>query len=72
MNCHDKHIEHPFEKVTPVKVSKAAKFQAIKEKCMNCHDPDQSPEWYKAGQLNDKKFEATYKKIACPEKKDDY
>lgn len=72
LNCHDKAADHPFEKVTPVKISAAAKFSAIKEKCMNCHDPDQSPEWYKNGTLDAAKFKKTYQAIACPKRNEEY
>jgi hypothetical protein len=72
LNCHDQHTEHPFEPSGYVKVSAKAMTQNMKEKCMDCHDPDQSPEWYKDNQLNMEVYSKNLKKVACPKRQEDY
>jgi 2',3'-cyclic-nucleotide 2'-phosphodiesterase (5'-nucleotidase family) len=74
MNCHDLHNEHPFSissEITP-----QAKVDNMKEKCLNCHIPDQSPEWYEVqenGKPGAPKHELVKKmmhKLACPKNED--
>jgi hypothetical protein len=72
LNCHELHTEHPFEPSGYVKVSLAARGANMKEKCMDCHDPDQSPEWYKDNKLNLTVFKKQMKKVACPKRAEDY
>lgn len=72
LNCHSLHQEHPF--AIPPEVSSQAKFQAIKEKCLNCHVPDQSPEWYevlengKAGRPKNELIDQKMKELSCPKR----
>ncbi len=70
MNCHQLHNEHPFSissEITP-----QAKVENMKEKCLNCHVPDQSPEWYDVqenGKPGAPKHDLVKKKmdmLACP------
>lgn len=71
LNCHEQAGDHPFD-VGSSQLSKSAKLENIKSKCLNCHDPDQSPEWYskdEAGQVsgpNQAVVDAHIKDIACP------
>lgn len=71
MNCHDVHSEHPFSS-NPVKLTDKQRAEKIKSSCLNCHDPDQSPEWYDkdekglARKLNEERFQVHYKKVSCP------
>ncbi len=68
LNCHDQRPEHPFE-INKSQLSKAARKEKIKINCLNCHTPDQSPEWYeKTGnkRLNEQVFDTHYQEIACP------
>lgn len=66
LNCHGQSPEHPFE-MNKVTLSKNARKENIKTNCLNCHTPDQSPQWYKDGKaLNDEVFNTHYKEIACP------
>lgn len=70
LNCHDLHREHPF--AIPAEISATAKLQGIKEKCLNCHVPDQSPEWYetqengKPGRPIDELVKEKILKLSCP------
>jgi hypothetical protein len=70
MNCHELHNEHPFSissEITP-----QAKADRMKEKCLNCHIPDQSPEWYevqengKPGAPNHELVKKKIHALACP------
>ncbi|WP_372652344.1 multiheme c-type cytochrome [Halobacteriovorax sp.] len=65
LNCHDKHLEHPFS-TSEVDLSPKAKYDGMKAKCLNCHDPDQSVEWYKGKDLDETKFKEMLKKVSCP------
>ncbi len=71
LNCHDKPSEHPFEATKDPRTG-AQKKQAIQDKCLACHDPDQSPEWYAKGPngrpsgVDKEALEAHYKRMACP------
>ena len=65
LNCHDKHLEHPFS-TSEVELSSKAKYQNMKAKCLDCHDPDQSPEWYQGKDVNEVKFIDMMKKVGCP------
>ena len=58
LNCHSTADNHPKEK------SPAAN---IKDKCLSCHTPDQSPEWYESGiKVKKDVFDEHYKKVSCP------
>jgi len=71
LNCHAQHPDHPFSvgegEKTPEK-----KFQAMKDRCLSCHTPEQAPEWYgkdKRGiqsRIDDGKIRQMMKKISCP------
>ncbi|OUR98475.1 hypothetical protein A9Q84_03430 [Halobacteriovorax marinus] len=65
LNCHDKHIEHPFS-TSEVELSPAKKLTAMKNKCLKCHDPDQSPEWYKNNKPIESKILRHMKQVGCP------
>ncbi len=66
LNCHEKANEHPFE-VAPVEAK-----TTMKDKCLNCHTKDQSPQWYSKdskGQptnLNGQVFKQMLDKVSCP------
>ncbi len=71
LNCHIQHDNHPFEKFDPP-LSKNVKLAKMKEKCLNCHDPDQSTGWYDKqanglpGALNQEIFQEKFKMMSCP------
>ena len=71
LNCHDQAGDHPFD-VGGAEISKEAKLENIKSKCLNCHDPDQSPEWYqsdtsgKVSGPNHTEINKHIKEIGCP------
>lgn len=65
LNCHEQAGDHPFD-VGSSSVSKTAKLEGIKNKCLNCHDPDQSPEWYTKDGPNHAIVDAHIKEVACP------
>lgn len=75
LNCHTKHVDHPFE-VNPVKIVKEQRFKQIQQKCIGCHTRDQSPEWYVknkqglAGHLNEAAFTKLYQRLSCPKRKE--
>ncbi|WP_412474148.1 multiheme c-type cytochrome [Halobacteriovorax sp. YZS-1-1] len=68
LNCHEVVTDHPFaiendeQKLAHTKAS-------IKNKCLECHTSDQSPEWYKKDRdgvysgLDEDYFEKMYKKM---------
>lgn len=71
LNCHtDMHFDHPF--AIPPEVSAASKKEKMRENCMNCHVPDQSPEWYevqdngKAGRPKYELIDNHIKALSCP------
>lgn len=71
LNCHSSlHQEHPF--AIPPEISKQAKFEKMKENCLNCHIPDRSPEWYetlengKAGRPKDEYVKKKIEMLSCP------
>ena len=64
LNCHTLQDTHP-KNVDPV-VAKADRTANIKNKCLSCHTPDQSPEWYESGIKVNAKFDESYKKVSCP------
>ena len=64
LNCHTASELHPSAN-TPVLAQKDREFN-IKNKCLSCHTPDQSPEWYESGIKVNAKFEESYKKVSCP------
>ena len=64
LNCHDKHLEHPFS-TSEVTLSSNQKLKKMKAKCLTCHDPDQSPEWYKDGKPSEVKVIEMMKKVQC-------
>ena len=71
LNCHSKHPDHPFDTQT-VQISENKKKEHMRQKCLECHDRDQSPQWYHknqrglAGKINGKKLSGLIKKIGCP------
>jgi hypothetical protein len=74
LNCHSQHPDHPFS-VGEGDVTKQTKFTNMKNKCLSCHTPEQSPEWYgkdKRGiqsRIDDDKIRGMMKKISCPKAK---
>lgn len=64
LNCHSQEDTHPKD-VAPKLAQKDREFN-IKNKCLGCHTPDQSPEWYESGIKVTAKFEESYKKVSCP------
>lgn len=64
LNCHAKPTGHPF--VLEEKVSYEMKKEMMKNKCLACHTPDQSPEWYASNALDTKTYQNKLKKVACP------
>lgn len=76
LNCHTKNAEHPFGD-KPYDANTGQRRIAIQDKCLTCHDPDQSPEWYQknekglAGDVNYDILNAKIKKMSCPKIKKD-
>jgi hypothetical protein len=64
LSCHTQQDTHP--KNTEPKLALKDREFNIKNKCLSCHTPDQSPEWYESGMKVSAKFEESYKKISCP------
>ncbi len=64
LNCHTQDDAHPVRNA-PKLAEKDREFN-IKNKCLGCHTPDQSPEWYESGIKVNAKFEESYKKVSCP------
>lgn len=60
LNCHGIDEKHPVVK-TDQKI-----IADVKNKCLSCHSPDQSPEWYDSGIKVNQKFTDAYKKVSCP------
>jgi nitrate/TMAO reductase-like tetraheme cytochrome c subunit len=71
LNCHTKHPEHPFDS-NPYNHNSAQRIIEMQDKCLTCHDPDQSPEWYQKdekGQAGDVNYDTLNQKIklmSCP------
>lgn len=61
---------HAQEELSPTKETKKLAQKDlefnIKNKCLGCHTPDQSPEWYENGLKVTAKFQESYKKVSCP------
>jgi hypothetical protein len=64
LNCHTLEETHPINKEK--KISDSDRTFNIKNKCLSCHTPDQSPEWYESGIKVNAKFDESYKKMSCP------
>jgi nitrate/TMAO reductase-like tetraheme cytochrome c subunit len=64
LNCHSLNNEHPFE-MDEVSTNEKRETQ-IKNNCLTCHTPDQSPEWYLKDGVNEKVLHQNYKKVSCP------
>lgn len=64
LNCHDKSSGHPFDN-QPTQFH-APKIHGIKNKCLNCHTQDQSPEWFQNKKLNETVFNNHLKNMSCP------
>jgi hypothetical protein len=71
MHCHGMDVEHPFEEESKrnlVKINPTS----LKNKCLGCHDPDQSPNWYTKNDRglpekpNWKVIDKYYKRFSCP------
>lgn len=71
LNCHIQHDNHPFENFDPP-MAKEQKVAKMKDKCLTCHDPDQSPEWYKKqanglpGAVDQDVLSKNFTKMSCP------
>jgi hypothetical protein len=71
LNCHTKDSEHPFSGIKDTR-SPEVKMAHMKNKCLSCHDPDQSPSWYQKksnglpGDVDEATLMKMIKKVACP------
>jgi len=71
LNCHSQHDNHPFEQMDPP-MPKESKMALMTQKCLTCHDSDQSPQWYQKqdnglpGAVDQEKLGTMIKKVACP------
>lgn len=71
LNCHDKHPDHPFH-IEQDRPSAAEKTANMNNKCLSCHNADQSPSWYLkknnglAGKIDMKILNEKKKAVACP------
>ncbi len=71
LNCHSKHPEHPFDN-NPFNANASQRRIDMQDKCLTCHDPDQSPEWYQktdkglAGDVNYDTLNEKIKQMSCP------
>jgi len=76
LNCHTKNAQHPFNDNSN-NINAGQKKIAMQDKCLTCHDPDQSPQWYirnkkgLAGDVNYDILDAKIKKMSCPKIKRD-
>lgn len=59
LNCHTQNPDHPLSTSTQTKTER---LSSIKQQCLSCHTPEQSPEWQQNPSLIDEKI----KEIACP------
>lgn len=57
LNCHSASDNHPKTKSPEVN---------IKNKCLSCHTPEQTPEWYDSGIKVNATFDEKYKQVSCP------
>lgn len=64
LSCHSAEELHPSKDAKKL-AQKDIEFN-IKNKCLGCHTPDQSPEWYENGLKVTAKFQESYKKVSCP------
>lgn len=71
LNCHIQHDNHPFENFDPP-MAKEQVVAKMKNKCLTCHDPDQSPQWYQKqanglpGAVDQEVLAEQFKKMSCP------
>ena len=71
LNCHTKHAEHPFDN-NPFNTNPAQRRIDMQDKCLTCHDPDQSPAWYQknekglAGDVDYDVLGEKMKMMSCP------
>lgn len=76
LNCHTLDDQHPFDD-NPYNSNIGQRKIAMQDKCLTCHDPDQSPEWYQknekglAGDVNYDTLNSKIKKMSCPAIKKD-
>jgi len=72
LNCHQIATDHPFTIKSPQVGSDNSPYKSIKNRCISCHNSDQSPNWYKKDDrglhtiLNEKKLLEKIKSVACP------
>ena len=66
LNCHGVSDTHPKVHAEDKVLTQNEKVFNIKNKCLSCHTPDQSPEWYENGLKVNAQFEDAYKKVSCP------
>jgi hypothetical protein len=75
LNCHTKHPDHPFNSANESPDKPDLIAGQIRAKCLECHDADQSPEWYGLnasggeGKLNEAAITKHYQKLRCPTRK---
>lgn len=68
LNCHEQSNQHPFD--TKPTLSLNARKEKIISNCLNCHTPDQSPEWYQKNKPNRTIINQHYKSVSCPKRKE--
>ncbi len=74
LNCHTKHIDHPFEPEDAEILTKTQEMDQMKKNCLQCHNTDQSPAWYTKNSkgLADKPnwtlINQKIKEFSCPQK----
>lgn len=68
LNCHDQTNQHPFDS-KPTQ-NQSARKEKIINNCLNCHTPDQTPEWYKKNKPDRTIIDKHYKEVSCPKRKE--
>lgn len=58
LHCHRKDFDHPFSGTNTKSFDKNA--------CLQCHNKDQSPQWYHEGELKQDIFLNALQKVSCP------
>jgi nitrate/TMAO reductase-like tetraheme cytochrome c subunit len=72
LNCHDQHNDHPFHISSEPRPTPEMRRLSIENKCLDCHNHDQSPAWYLQkengllGDVNREVFNPIYSKLSCP------
>jgi len=69
LNCHDQSFEHPFD-AGPLNLTikeKVVRKEKILFNCLQCHTPEQSPEWYVDGEKANIQLQQFKKRRVSPE-----